>query len=44
MGSSLGHASADIIMTELENVVVRNFIADETVAFVPVMSTIPCCW
>ena len=33
MGSSLGPVLANIIMTELENVIVRNLIADGTVAF-----------
>ena len=33
MGSSLGPVLANIIMTELENVIVRNLLADETVAF-----------
>ena len=31
MGSSLGSALANIIMTELENVIVRDLIADGTV-------------
>ena len=33
MGSSLGPLLANIIMTELENVMARNLIADGTVAF-----------
>ena len=33
MGSSLGPVLANIIMTELENVIVRNLLADGTVAF-----------
>ena len=33
MGSSLGPVLANIIMTELENVIVRNLIADGTVVF-----------
>ena len=33
MGSSLGPVIAKIIMTELENVIVRNLLADRTVAF-----------
>ena len=33
MGSSLSPILANIILTELENVVVRNLIADGTVAF-----------
>ena len=33
MGSSLGPVFANIIMTELENVIVRNLLADGTVAF-----------